>query len=48
LTTLKIAVLAPIPSAAVRTIASVTSGDFNSIRPAYRRSFSRRGLYFAM
>jgi len=40
LTTLKIAVLAPMPRATVSTTAKVNSGDFRSMRAVYRRSFS--------
>jgi hypothetical protein len=41
LTTEKMALFAPTPSASVSTATSVNPGRFNSVRTPYRTSFSR-------
>jgi hypothetical protein len=43
LTTLKIAVLAPMARAIVSTVAVVKIGDLRSVRTAYRKSASNMG-----
>jgi hypothetical protein len=43
LTTLKIAVLAPMVRAMVSTVAAVKTGDLRSVRTAYRKSATSMG-----